>query len=128
MKSKRTAASVPARRARSRSTAAHETFGSRLRRYRNRMKYTLAALATDAGTDPLTLRRFEWDGGADTVPDMRLGLRLATALAVHPYRLAFGTDVPLVSESPRFSAELDDYEARAAAEDAQRASKVLPIR
>jgi transcriptional regulator with XRE-family HTH domain len=100
------------------ASEAKETFGARLRRYRKRMQYSLTALANDAETDALTLRRFEWDGGADIVPDVRLGLRLAHVLGVHPYRLAFGTDGPLASEVPRVHAWLEVYEARADAEDA----------
>ena len=111
-----------------RASSENETFGVRLRRYRKRRQYTLAALVYDAETDARTLRHFEWDGGADVVPDMRLGLRLANLLGVHPHRLAFGTYEPLASEHPRTSAALDQYEARAAACDAARAGNVRPIR
>jgi transcriptional regulator with XRE-family HTH domain len=105
-----------------------ETFGTRLRRYRKRMEYTVAALAEDTGTDPLTLRRFEWDGGADVVLDLRLGLQLAAVLAVHPHRLAFGTDAPLASECPRLRAWLDEDEARAEAKECAHERTARPVR
>jgi transcriptional regulator with XRE-family HTH domain len=94
-----------------------ETFGRRLRRIRKRRGYTLAALAQDAETDLETLLRLELDGGADMLPDVRLGVRLAFVLSVCPWRLAFGTDEPLASEHPRTAAYLDAHEARHAAKE-----------
>jgi transcriptional regulator with XRE-family HTH domain len=128
MKRKRGNRSISnAHRSTPRLSSVTETFGVRLRRYRKRMRYTLAALARDVETDVRTLRRFEWDGGTDTVPDLRLGLRLAHVLGAHPYRLAFGTDAPLASESPRMRAWLDEYEANAESDVAAGNANARPI-
>ncbi|MBV8751080.1 MAG: helix-turn-helix transcriptional regulator [Candidatus Eremiobacteraeota bacterium] len=65
-----------------------EPFGDRLRRLREEQGIAVSSLAPLIGISQATLRQFET--GYIKSPSLMIGLRLAQALHVDPYYLAFG--------------------------------------
>jgi transcriptional regulator with XRE-family HTH domain len=70
-----------------------ETLGRRLRRLRKERGLTVAALAARCDVTATEIQDIE--AGRVTDPELIVGVRLAEALCVDAWYLAFGTTLPL---------------------------------